>query len=161
LSEGFPRNLHAFRAVFHTFSGPQRSRVAAKQLKTAGFLDKQSKVLSIKFGSMHSASSLFSFVNIEFAMNAAGMFSDNSIEIQSVRLEPYVLESNVSDRILLTCEVCCSLSTLRFSLKSLPSDFFHDLAWQILLGLRVGSLAQCPRARIQSNLEVLDCGGLS
>jgi hypothetical protein len=95
--------------VSRLFSGPLRSRVAAKQLKTAGFLDKQSKILSIKFGSMHSASSLFSFVNIELEMNAAGMFSDNKIEIQSVRLEPYVLASNVSDRVLLASEVCCDL----------------------------------------------------
>ncbi len=87
------------------FSGPQRSRIAAKQLKSAGFLDKQSNILYIKFGSMHSASSLFSFVNIQLTMTAAGVFSDNSIEIQSVRLEPYVLESNVGDRILLACEV--------------------------------------------------------
>ncbi len=93
------------------FPGPLRSRAVARQLKTAGFLDKQSKVVSIKFGSMHSASSLFSFVNIEFAMNAAGMYSDNSIEIQSVRLEPYVLRSNVNDRYLLACEVRCNMYT--------------------------------------------------
>ncbi len=85
--------------------GPQRSRIFAKQLKTAGFLDKQSQRVSVKFGSMHSASSLFSFVNIEFSMNSAGMFMDNSVEIQSVRLEPYVPKSNISDRVLLVCEV--------------------------------------------------------
>jgi hypothetical protein len=38
-------------------------------------------------------------------MNSAGMFSSNSIEIQSVRLEPYILSSNFGDRLLLALEV--------------------------------------------------------
>jgi hypothetical protein len=86
-------------------AGPQRSRVIAQQLKTAGFLDKQTKSLSVKFGSMHSASSLFSFVKIDLTMNSAGIFSEKYIDIQSVRLEPYVLASNDGDRFLLVCEV--------------------------------------------------------
>jgi hypothetical protein len=85
---------------------------------------------------MHSASSLFSFVNVEFSMNAAGMFSDNSVEIQSVRLEPYVLTSNYSDRVILACEVrfaplmSCPLAHQHLLF---PADRFNDLAWQILL----------------------------
>jgi hypothetical protein len=40
-------------------------------------------------------------------MNSAGVFSEKSVDIQSVRLEPYVLGSNAGDRLLLVCEVCC------------------------------------------------------
>ncbi len=87
------------------FAGPQRSRVAAQELKAAGFLDKQSKRVSVKFGSMHSESSLFSFVRIDLTMSSAGIFSENSVDIQSVRLEPYILGSNAGDRVLLACEV--------------------------------------------------------
>ncbi len=54
---------------------------------------------------MHSSSSLFSFVSIELTMNSAGMFSSNTVDIQSVRLEPYVLASNSADRVLLVGEV--------------------------------------------------------
>jgi hypothetical protein len=42
---------------------------------------------------------------MEFSMDSAGMFSSNSIEIQSVRLEPYILSSNFGDQLLLALEV--------------------------------------------------------
>jgi hypothetical protein len=88
-------------------AGPQRSRNAAQKLKTAGFLDKQTKTLSVKFASMHTSTALFSFVRIDMILNSAGVFSDKFVDIQSVRLEPYVLGSNFSDRLLLAGEVQC------------------------------------------------------
>ena len=88
-------------------AGPQRSRDSAQKLKTAGFLDKQTKTLSVKFASMHTSTALFSFVRIDLVLNSAGVFSDNFVDIQSVRLEPYVLGSNSSDRLLLAGEVQC------------------------------------------------------
>ena len=117
----------------------------AKQLKSAGYLDKQSKLVSVKFGSMHSSSSLFSFVKIDFKMNAAGTFFENSIEMQSIRLEPYVLSSNFGDRVLLALEVCDSnymYARLKPSLISSFVDPVYDLAWKVLCRFYLDGLAK-------------------
>ena len=115
-------------------AGPQRSRNAAQQLKTAGFLDKQTKTLSVKFASMHTSTALFSFVRIDMILNSAGVFSDKFVDIQSVRLEPYVLGSNSADRVLLVGEVgyhpnCFILSIFSQHIHFLFSDSFLGVAW--------------------------------
>ncbi len=68
-------------------------------------------------------------------MNSAGIFSDKSVDIQSVRLEPYVLGSNSGDRVLLACEVSrqppwCILASFDHAFVSI-SDHIHGVAWQI------------------------------
>jgi hypothetical protein len=114
-------------------------------LKSAGYLDKQSKLVSVKFGSMHSSSSLFSFVKIDFKMNAAGTFHENAIEMQSIRLEPYVLSSNSGDRVLLALEVCDSnYMYVRVTLFLISSfvDPVYDLARKVLCRFHLDCLAK-------------------
>ena len=51
-------------------AGPVVSQIKASNLKTQGFLDKQSSQIYLKFGMYHALSGLFSFVNIGFQMDA-------------------------------------------------------------------------------------------
>jgi hypothetical protein len=69
-------------------------------------------------------------------MDSAGIFSGNTVDIQSVRLEPYVLGSNFADRVLLVGEVrylldfCPHLSNCAYEAFS-SSDSLVGLARQI------------------------------
>jgi hypothetical protein len=85
-------------------------------------------------------------------MDSAGIFSGNTVDIQSVRLEPYVLGSNFADRVLLVGEVrylldfCPHLSILlmkRFHRQILLlvwlGKFFVDFVWSTVeISLIVG-----------------------
>ncbi len=77
-----------------------------------------------------------------------------------MRLEPYVLTSNYSDRVILACEVrfaplmSCPLAHQHLLF---PADRFNDLAWQILLWFSFFHLGKCNRWWDQCAYKILDC----